>query len=143
MEYSLNTLRSALTMPSAVHLIVCFTSGSQHPRLSVVALLPLSPLHRFKLLTCWFEFYASTKILSIKNIFSLQVSIGHMIKFSWSLCCKTCRKDTYQQDYWRQKIILFKILKRLDPLIIRIKPLSFKIDHLFINVLTLIPLTSM
>ncbi len=36
-----------LTAPSAVHLTTCFLPGSQHPRLSVKASLPLSPHQRF------------------------------------------------------------------------------------------------
>ena len=41
-----------LTAPSAVHLTTCFTPDSQHHRLSVMALLPLSPLQRFNSLLC-------------------------------------------------------------------------------------------
>lgn len=53
-----NTLgkRSHLTAPSAVHLTTCFLPDSQHLRLSVKALLPLSPLQRFTMLNC-FGFY--------------------------------------------------------------------------------------
>ena len=38
--------------PSAAHLTTCFSPDSQHPRLSVEASLPLSPLQRFHLLNC-------------------------------------------------------------------------------------------
>lgn len=53
---SQNTLNIAcrfvhLTAPSAVHLTTCFSPDSQHHRLSVKALLPLSPLQRFSVLT--------------------------------------------------------------------------------------------
>jgi len=44
-----NTLcRAHLTAPSAAHLTTCFLPDSQRRRLSVRALLPLLPLHRFK-----------------------------------------------------------------------------------------------
>ena len=46
-----NTLENIhLTAPSAVHLTTCFSPGSQLPRLSVKASLPLSPLQRFDVL---------------------------------------------------------------------------------------------
>ena len=44
-------VKSHLTAPSAVHLTTCFSPDSQHHRLSVKALLPLSPLQRFSVLT--------------------------------------------------------------------------------------------
>ena len=67
---------SHLTAPSAVHLTTCFLPDSQHRRLSVKALLPLSPLHRFSVLNyqynttdffCCQQFLKKFLIKSLKN----------------------------------------------------------------------------
>ena len=65
-----------LTAPSAVHLTTCFSFGSQPPELSVKALLPLSPLHRFKLLNfieCYHTIFSVSIIIS--NIFALDIQL--------------------------------------------------------------------
>ena len=54
-EYSVR-FPAHLTAPSVVHLTSCFSSGSQHPGLSVEAFLPLYPLQRFSVWNCY-EYY--------------------------------------------------------------------------------------
>ena len=57
--------KTQLTAPSAVHLTTCFLPDSQHHRLSVKALLPLSPLQRFDLLNLHITLYSFLPALSI------------------------------------------------------------------------------
>lgn len=81
---------SHLTAPSVVHLTTCFSSGSQHPGLSVKAWLPLSPLQRFRILNFlslyYYALYLSRAI--IKNsprtcIVFLQIRNSNFLITPW------------------------------------------------------------
>ncbi len=95
--------KSHLTAPSVVHLTICFLPDSQHHRLSVKALLPLSPLQQFSIIKLIFIISPLYAIVNIcNNILNIQnVRYKYMFK---------CKNKNYNKNTYHYKLLVHLII---------------------------------